>query len=63
MPKETMYLIGLVVSLVIAYYMYTDARRRYRDDTKPILWLIAGLVGGIVALIIYLLVRSEGRCR
>jgi len=63
MPKRVMYLLELIVSLVIAYYMYTDAKRRYHDDTKPLLWLIAGLVGGIVALIIYLLVRPEMRYR
>ena len=65
------FLIGLilfVVSLVVAggaaYWVYTDAQKRGRDDAT--LWavgtllgfLVAG-VGGIAVLVVYLLVRKN----
>lgn len=51
-------IIPLVIQFVIAYWMYNDAKKR---GEKEVLWLIVGLVGGIIGLIIWLLVRPDVR--
>ena len=51
-------IIPLVIQFVIAYWMYKDAKKR---GEKEVLWLIVGLVGGIVGLVIWLLVRPDVR--
>jgi len=49
-------LFGFLVQLVIAYWMYKDAKKRKKEE---VLWLIVGLIAGIIGLIIWLLVRPD----
>ena len=55
------WLFGLaVLILLMAFWAFRDARRR---DFKPALWGILVLMGNVVALVIYLLVRpGDARC-
>ena len=55
------WLFGLaVLILLMAFWAFRDARRR---DFKPALWGILVLLGNVVALVIYLLVRpGDARC-
>ncbi len=46
--------IGFVIQLVLAIWVYGDANNRGENGT---LWLIVFLVGGIIGLIIWLIVR------
>ena len=56
MPCWFCFLLGLsaVVQLVLAIWVYGDAKKRGENE---ILWLIVFLVGGIIGLIIWLIVR------
>lgn len=47
-------LFGFLIQLLIAYWMYKDAEKRGEEE---VLWLIVGLIAGIIGLIIWLLVR------
>lgn len=50
----------LLMILLMAFWAFRDARRR---DFKPALWGILVLLGNVVALIVYLIVRPGGaRC-
>jgi len=49
-------LLGFLVQLLIAYWMYKDAKKRGEEE---VLWLIVGLIAGIIGLILWLLVRPE----
>lgn len=52
----------LVIGILIAFYVYSDASRRYpRGSPAPLVWTIAVVVGGLLVLILYLLVRPEER--
>lgn len=62
------FLLVLVVSVVVAggaaYWVYTDAQKRGRDDAT--LWAVGTLggfllagVGGFAVLVVYLLVRGD----
>jgi hypothetical protein len=51
--------IGLwVVFLIIAIWVYRDAESR---GMSGVLWLLVVLVGGIIGLIVYLVVREDKR--
>jgi hypothetical protein len=56
-----LWLFGLVVLILMtAFWVLRDARRR---DFKPALWGILVLMGNVVALIVYLIVRpADSRC-
>ncbi len=49
-------IIPFILQLVIAYWMYKDAKKRGEEE---VLWLLVGLVGGVVGLIIWLIVRPN----
>lgn len=49
-------LLLLILVIVIVFWVYRDAERR---NMNGILWALLVLVGNIVGLIIYLIVRSE----
>jgi uncharacterized BrkB/YihY/UPF0761 family membrane protein len=59
-----LFVLSVVVAAGCAYWVYTDAQKRGRDDAT--LWavgtllgfLVAG-VGGIAVLVVYLLVRRD----
>ena len=55
--------VGLLVLLItvgVGVWLYRDAERR---GMSAVLWVIAWLVGGLVTLVIYLIVRSSRRPR
>lgn len=51
-------LIGLAISVGIAYWIYKDAKRR--GDPNAVLWAVVGFFFNLLGLIIYLVVRSKG---
>ncbi|MFW6304463.1 MAG: hypothetical protein ACOC1V_01640 [Candidatus Saliniplasma sp.] len=50
------WIIPLIIGILIAVWMYKDAEKR---DENGILWLIIGLILGIIGLIIWLVVRPD----
>jgi heme/copper-type cytochrome/quinol oxidase subunit 2 len=48
--------VGLVVWIIIAVWVYRDAKRR---GAPEVLWLIIALLTGLIGLIIYLVVRPK----
>ena len=50
-------LIGLAIALGLAYFVYTDAKKRGMDNAA--LWAILTFFTGLIGLIIYLLVRKK----
>lgn len=55
-------LLALILAIVFAYYVYTDANGRGKDNAT--LWALAvgiltlfTLVGGVIALLVYIWVR------
>lgn len=55
-------LLILLAWLVLALWVYSDASRRYsQDSVAPIIWALATLIGGILVVILYLLVRPPER--
>ncbi len=50
------WLIPTVIWIVIAIWMYKDAKKR---DENAVLWLIVGLLLGIIGLIIWFVVRPD----
>lgn len=50
-------LLPIAITIGIAVWMYKDAQKR--NDPNAILWLIVGLVGSVIGLIVYLIVRSQ----
>ncbi|MBS3781437.1 MAG: hypothetical protein KGY66_05055 [Candidatus Thermoplasmatota archaeon] len=47
-----------LIRFLVAYYIYEDAKKRGEEE---MLWLIVGLVAGIIGLIIWLIVRPDRR--
>ena len=47
---------SLILSILIAIWVYRDAESR---GMSGVLWLIVILVGGLIGLLIYLIVRSD----
>ncbi len=47
---------SLIIWLVIAIWMYKDAKKR---DENAALWLIVGLIAGLLGLIIWIVVRPS----
>ncbi len=45
------------IQIAIAVWVYRDAQKRTLDN--PVMWLLVTLVGGIIGLIVYLVVRSD----
>jgi hypothetical protein len=55
-------LIIFLVWLVLALWVYSDASRRYpQGSIAPLIWALATLIGGILVVILYLLVRPPER--
>ncbi len=48
--------IPIVISILIGVWMYKDANKRGENG---VLWLIVGLIAGIIGLIIWLIVRPK----
>lgn len=51
-------LLPALVSVLIAIWMYNDARRR--GDPNAVVWALLGLIFNIVGWLIYLIVRGNG---
>ena len=49
-------LIGLVISIYIAYWLFTDANRRGKSG---VLWGILGFFFSLITLIVWLIVRPK----
>ncbi len=49
-------ILGIVIWIAIGIWMYKDAEKR---DENGVLWLIVGLVAGIIGVIIWLVVRPD----
>ena len=47
---------GFLLWAGLAYWTYTDAKRRNMDS--PELWGVVVLVGGVIAIVAYLIVRD-----
>jgi len=48
--------VAVIIAIAIGVWMYRDAERRGENGA---LWLIIGLVGGIIGLIIWFIVRPD----
>lgn len=51
-----LWLVPTIIWIVIAIWMYKDAKKR---DENAVLWLIVGLFLGIIGLIIWFVVRPD----
>lgn len=51
------YIIGIVISIAVAYYLYTDSKSR--SMALPEAWGIAGFFFSLISLIVYLVVRKK----
>ncbi|MFO7791794.1 MAG: hypothetical protein R6W73_02285 [Candidatus Saliniplasma sp.] len=49
-------IVPFIIWLLIGIWMYKDAKKR---DENAVLWLIVGLVAGIIGLIIWFVVRPD----
>ncbi len=49
-------IVPLIIWLFIGYWMYKDAKKR---NENAVLWLIIGLVLGLIGLIIWFVVRPS----
>ncbi len=49
-------IVPLIIWLLIGIWMYKDAKKR---DENAVLWLIVGLVAGLIGLIIWIVVRPD----
>jgi hypothetical protein len=47
-------IIGFIIAIAIGVWMYRDAEKRGKNGT---LWLLVGLIGGLIGLIIWIVVR------
>lgn len=47
----------LVVSIIIAVWMYRDSVRR--GDSQAVLWAVIGLLFNVLGLVIYIIVRNR----
>ncbi len=55
-------LLVLLINLLIALWVYQDSSRRYPPGSlAPFVWGIAALIGGLLVVILYLLVRPPER--
>lgn len=50
------WLVSLIIWIAIGVWMYKDAKKR---DENAVLWLIVGLLLGIIGVIIWLIVRPD----
>jgi hypothetical protein len=58
-----LFVLGVAIAAGAAYWVYRDATRRGRDDATlwtvgVVLGFLAGGVGGVAVLVVYLLVRE-----
>ncbi|HUF18010.1 MAG TPA: hypothetical protein VMS12_08215 [Thermoanaerobaculia bacterium] len=51
-------LLPVLISVLIAIWMYNDARRR--GDPNAVVWALLGLIFNVVGWLIYLIVRGNG---
>ncbi|MFO7991161.1 MAG: hypothetical protein R6U61_02565 [Thermoplasmata archaeon] len=49
-------IVPFIIWLIIGIWMYKDAKKR---DENAVLWLIIGLIAGLIGLIIWLVVRPD----
>lgn len=49
-------IIPFIIGILIAIWMYKDAKKR---DENAVLWLIVGLLLGIIGLIIWIVIRPD----
>ena len=59
-----LFVLSVAVAGGAAYWVYTDANRRDRDDATlwalgTLLGFLVGGIGGVAVLIVYLLVRED----
>ncbi len=50
------WIIPIIIGIIIAIWMYKDAKKR---DENAVLWLVVGLLLGIIGLIIWIVVRPD----
>ncbi len=50
------WLVPLIIWIAIGIWMYKDAKKR---DENAVLWLIIGLIAGLIGLIIWIVVRPD----
>jgi hypothetical protein len=50
------YILGILISLAIAYWLFTDANRRGKSG---VLWGILGFFFSLITLIVWLIVRPK----
>ena len=48
--------VGSIIHLIVLIWLYKDAERR---GESGVLWLLVGLIAGIIGLIIWLIVRPK----
>ena len=51
-------IIGLLVSLAIAFFLYTDAKKTGRNE---ILWGVLGFFFSLLTLIVYFIVKATSK--
>jgi hypothetical protein len=52
-------LIGLAIAAAIAYWIYTDAKKR--GNPNAVIWAIVGFFLGLIGLLLYVLIgRNQG---
>ena len=57
-------LLWFIVTVLVLYWVYNDARERYpRDSGMPLVWLVIVLFTGLLGLIVYLIARPRERGR
>ena len=55
-------LLIFILWLALAIWVYSDSSRRYPPGSlAPLIWALATLIGGILVVILYLLVRPPER--
>ena len=60
--NSLVWILWLVIGVLIAFYVYSDASRRYpRGSLAPLVWTVAVVFGGLLVLVLYFLVRPPER--
>ncbi len=53
-------LFSLCITIYLAYFMYTDANARGENG---VLWMVIGIFGGLLGLLVWLIIRPEKKPR
>ena len=51
------YIVGLIISGAVAYWIYTDATKR---GANAVIWAIFGFFFSLITLIVWLIMRPKG---